>query len=709
MIDAKSLFKGNKNISPALLERLVSAKTAILTPLKDKALMQIADKAVEELNETLPERVCMPFNMSEILVESLAKDCSARSIQPALATFISECESYVYGKGHLNAQQIQIERKISVNWDEVGLLIPNEFEREVIKNSDIFTSCIVNVDDQETVSNRAVLVLDLSYFEPEGWDTWLTENVSASHTVVGFVRKPQAAAYKRLRHKGVKVVAYKSYMTRELIHRLCISAYHRMKVINAISDRKRRFIKATHHKAIKVKCEQVQVQLSEPELETTFDPNDFDVPFMQLHQPRFDFEAVLGNESVKNYLSKIKDQFTCSTNVDLDLPRGIILAGPPGTGKTMNAEALAGEMKLPFVSINSADIVAQGNAVSNIKKLFQVIEKISPCLVFFDEFDSLGRARTETNASHSLAVNTLLAEMDGVTSGRARSLFLAATNFDNVLDPALLRAGRFEKSIVFSLPDEKAREYAIGQFAEKYNYMLNHSEMSALSKITAEKTYKSIENIFRDAELINAEGERNYRKLLSIAVGINGIYSTPGDPNVIKSRAIHEAGHFICMRHNNPDIHIPFLSAKYNPIEPDTSALPGIVSKKSLHCVLVSILGGYACESEILGEENVSASCFGDIKRATYIAKNVLVKLGAFEGFEGIDTTQLRSFEAYVDKQTSQTVDDALRDAKRIIKENKSTVLQLSGLLNQHEYLLTDDLKKFEINTSIRGEVIGLH
>ena len=709
MIDAKSLLKGHSNISPSLMERLVSAKTAVLTPLGDKSLMQIADKAVEDIKKHMGQSISTPFNMAEIIVEFLAKDCSARTIPTALKNFLSQCEKEVYKRGYFDTPQICIERHVTVNWEHIGLILSKGLQQNIMKTSEEMASSIIEVDDYEEISKKPLLIVDLASLERIEWEDWMRKCVDEHQIVVGYIKENQCSVYKPLSLEGIKVISDSETLSSDVLQMLGNCASHRAHVLKHLRDRKRRFIKATYHKNIVEKGSSIIVELSRPELETTFDPNDFDVPFMKLHQPRFDFSAVIGQEEVKAFLTKIKDQFASKKSREMDLPKGVIFTGPPGTGKTMLSEAMAGEMKLPFVAINSADIIAQGNPVSNIKRLFSVIDKISPCLVFFDEFDSLGRARSENNASHNLAVNTLLAEMDGVKSNRGRSLFLAATNFDNVLDPALMRAGRFETSIEFTTPDKAKRESAIATYAENFGYDLLDREIAALAKIASGFTYKKMENIFRDAELFHATEPKSYRTLLLLAIGVNDLNSVHISPERLKSKAIHEASQFFCIKHDNSGSEIPFLSARYNSIEPDMETLPPIATKATLHKALIPILGGYAGESELLGQDKVSASSFSDVQKATHLAKSVLIRLGSFEGFEGIDTTQLRSFEAYVDKQTGITVDSALQDAKRIIRQNRSMVLKLSGLLTQHDFLLSDDLQTFEINTSNSRNVVSLH
>jgi cell division protease FtsH len=712
MIDAISLLKGKNGISNALSDRLLAGNVGIFFPLKPIELMQIADMEVDKLHQGNNSDIVLPINMSEILIESLAKDCSARNICTALEKLILRCESLVYDNFDKPVQQIHIHREILLQ-PEQTLLISAQPEKLSPYNDKLQLRTATPASSTEDFpSDISSLILDLESTNSAEWNELLTQLNKPELAIVGFVSSEEVANYQTLLPWGVKLTVISKAAPMDLLP-ILQCAQHRAKVLSELEDNKRRFIKATFKFEVQLHNENANVNLSGPDTQTAFDPNDFDVPFMRLHEPQITFTDVIGNDALKAQMRLIRNQVNIKSAKPADLPKGMLFSGSPGTGKTLMAEAFAAELKLPFISINSADIVTQGNAVDNLKSLFEVISKIAPCVVFFDEMDSLGRARDEHNAQHSLAVNTLLAQLDGISTSKGISIFIAATNHPDLLDPALLRAGRFEREISFQLPCEKDRLTSIKSNAAAYSIDLNSEECEVLASLTQGQTHKAIQNMFRDTALYSVSKSSNFENI--ICSMFNG-KKPLNDESSIKSNelmrvvAVHEAGHFITARIKKPDVRVKMLSAKYGVTVCDIMDEMMIPTKQRLNNVLVFMLGGRAAESEMMGDDMISAGSFDDMRRATTLAREVIIKLGSIEQYDGVDASRLRSFEVLIDKEAARAVSNAFIEAKELVRLHRSTLEHVTELLMDKDYLLENVLNEIVVNSYVNtANVVNLH
>ncbi|KPZ65317.1 ATP-dependent zinc metalloprotease FtsH [Pseudoalteromonas sp. P1-16-1b] len=694
MIDAKSLLNGKSGISLELTERLMSGHVAVFSPLSSLELLQIADKRVQDFIKERRGNVLVPFNMSEFVIESLAKDCYARNIHTELDKLILKYESAVYDQVDELVNQIEIQRAVPAMHETTYILSANPsnwFIESLNFGINVFEQVQGAMFDEEKCSS---LLLDLNSATSEYWATELDKLDLNSLGVVGFVPCGAAEAYKHLCHLGIKLIEGNDLD----ISQLTQCANHRTDVLRNLEDRKRRFLKTNYASSVKFEDGVAIVQVEQPELCTSFDPNDFDVPFMTLYQPKFGFSEVVGNEQLKSQMRFIREQLNNKKVSQGSLPKGLLFSGPPGTGKTFMAEAFAYELGLSFIVINGADVVSQGCAVTNLKKLFEVINKISPCVVFFDEADSLCRARNENNPVHSLAVNTLLAQMDGVTSSKGNCIFIAATNHPHLLDPALLRAGRFEREIGFTYPTESERLKTIKIQSKAYKVELSEDESAVLASLTGGKTHKAIQNVFRDVVLYSGKNERcsNFNKLLitvltsGSSISDSGI--SPSNNELLHTKSVHEAGHFIAIKSQFPDASVKMVSGVYGITISEELDVMDILTKNRLDNALVILLGGRAAEEVIFGEDKITQGSSEDMKRATKMAKEVLMNLGAIYQCEGVDVRQLRTFEGVIDKEVNKVVNTAYQAAKTLVGEYRETLEQVSHMLLNNDYLLESSL-----------------
>ena len=699
MIDAKSLLKGKNGISVELSERLMAGHVAVFSPLKPLELLQIADQRVQIFTKENKEHVSLPLNMSEFVIESLGKDCYARNIDSEFKKMVLRYESLVYDEVDELVDIIKIKRAVPVLNETTYILStqPNDWFIEYLSLEISAFHHVQNFMLEEVKCSS--LLLDLNSADPEYWLTELDKIDLNRLGVVGFTHLGGAEEYKQLACIGVKLIESNNVDIGELS--LC--ANHRTDVLRNLNDRRRRFLQTIYNPSVKFDNGVAVVEVPAPEFQTSFDPNDFDVPFMGLHQARFGFSKVVGNEKLKSQMRLIREQFK-SKNISQDnIPKGLLFSGPPGTGKTFMAEAFAHELGLSFIVINGADVVSQGCAVTNIKKLFEVINKISPCLVFFDEADSLCRARNENNPVHSLAVNTLLAQMDGVTSSNHNCIFIAATNHPELLDPALLRAGRFEREVPFTFPTENERLQTIQVQSELFDTRLSQEECRVLASLTAGQTHKAIQNIFRDVVIYSNDTDQksNFNQLLvTLLTNLSSGSTNEHDfksKKLLHVKAIHEAGHFIAIKSQFPNASVRMISGKYGVTVSDELDSLDILTKERLNKVLITLLGGRAAEEVMYGEEQVSHGSSDDMKRATSMAKQVLVSLGAISQCEGVDVSQLRTFEGKVDQEANKVVNTAYQEAKSLVNRYKKGIEQVTDMLLNDDYILESSLNFIEL------------
>lgn len=415
------------------------------------------------------------------------------------------------------------------------------------------------------------------------------------------------------------------------------------------------------------------------------------------------------------------------------IPKGVLLVGPPGTGKTLLAKAVAGEAGVPFFSISGSDFVEMfvGVGASRVRDLFEQAKKNTPCLVFIDEIDAVGRRRgAGLGGGHDereQTLNQLLVEMDGFGVNEG-VIVLAATNRPDILDPALLRPGRFDRQIVVNKPDVKGREEILGVHA-KGKKIAKDVNLEEVAKTTSGFTGADLENLLNEAALLAA---RDNKKSLD-AGDLRRAFVKVGIGTEKKSRVVtekekeitayHEAGHAIIFE-VLPDldpVHIVSiiptgLAGGYTmPLPSDK----GYHSKSFMEQDIISLFGGRAAEELILNDITTGAS--NDIERATAIARNMVMRYGmsktlgpiqfgddSQEVFLGKDIGHARNYgediATKIDNEISDIISHAYSEAKRILTENIDVLHETAKLLIEKEKITGDEfraiLNKNKINVS---------
>jgi cell division protease FtsH len=437
------------------------------------------------------------------------------------------------------------------------------------------------------------------------------------------------------------------------------------------------------------------------------------------------FADVAGLDEEKEDLAEIVDFLknpSHYTEVGARIPKGVLLEGPPGTGKTLLAKAVAGEAGVPFYSISGSDFVEMfvGVGASRVRDMFEEAKKDSPCIIFIDEIDAVARRRgTGLGGGHDereQTLNQLLVEMDGFGPNEG-IIVMAATNRADILDPAILRPGRFDRKITVSRPDVKGREEILKVHA-KGKPLGDDVNLEEIARTTAGFSGADLENLLNEAAIAAARDNRRYIrqediKNAFIKVGIGTEKrSHVISPEEKRITAYHESGHAILF-HELKDVG-PVYTVSIIPTGNGaggyTMPLPGkdemyYTRGKMLHEIMVS-LGGRIAEEVVLDDITTGASA--DIQRATSVARQMVTKYGmssrlgtinydtqeedVFLGYDlGHETRNSEYMASEIDKEVKTIIDRCYADAKAIILKHRDVLDKSAALLIEKEKITGEE------------------
>ncbi len=445
------------------------------------------------------------------------------------------------------------------------------------------------------------------------------------------------------------------------------------------------------------------------------------------------FDDVAGCEEAKDELEEVVDFLKKPqkyTSIGAKIPKGVMLVGAPGTGKTLLARAIAGEADVPFFSISGSEFVEMfvGVGASRVRDLFTRAKRNAPCIIFVDEIDAVGRHRgAGMGGGHDereQTLNQILTEMDGFETG-TNVIVIAATNRPDILDPALLRPGRFDRRVVVDMPDAKARE-GILKVHTRNKPLAKTVDLNKIARSTPGFTGADIENLANEAAILTAKHDKKTIGMREMEQSIEKVVMGPERKSRVLSKkekkitAFHEVGHAV----------VGHLLPNCDPVHKISVISRGMAlgvtwfmpeedkhlsSKSRFEDEICSLLGGYTSEQVFFGEMTTGAS--NDLQRATKLAHNMVTKFGMSdlgpiifgnqndEIFLGKDFGHVKNYSeesaAKIDELVKKILDKAHKRTEGLITKNKKLIEVIATDLIKKETLSSEDFKKYFKNTKV--------
>ncbi|MBE5746426.1 MAG: ATP-dependent zinc metalloprotease FtsH [Clostridiales bacterium] len=453
------------------------------------------------------------------------------------------------------------------------------------------------------------------------------------------------------------------------------------------------------------------------------------------------FSDVAGSEEEKEELKEIVDFLKNPrkyTELGARIPKGVLLVGSPGTGKTLLAKAIAGECNAPFFSISGSDFVEMyvGVGASRVRDLFDQAKRSAPCIIFIDEIDAVGRQRGAGlgggNDEREQTLNQLLVQMDGFEANEG-IIVIAATNRPDVLDPALMRPGRFDRQVYINMPDVKAREKILKVHARNKKFT-DDVDLENIAKLTSGFSGADLENLLNEAAILAGRDNRVKINMIDIQEAVNKVIMGPQKKSrVVTERdreitAFHEAGHAIlhkklefCDEVQEVSIIPRGMAGGYTLSRPDTDDNYATLNK--LNDMIASFMGGRIAESIRFGDITTGAS--NDIEQATKIARKMVTELGmsadlkfinlgsSSEVFIGRDyqTQVLYSDDtaSKIDAEILKILNYNYERAEKILKDNWDKITSLSELLLKKNVAYKEELDSIMEGKSVKQIIANMN
>ncbi|MEY3826411.1 MAG: hypothetical protein RLZZ148_1226 [Cyanobacteriota bacterium] len=457
-------------------------------------------------------------------------------------------------------------------------------------------------------------------------------------------------------------------------------------------------------------------------------------------QTQVTFGDVAGIEQAKLELAEVVDFLKNAdrfTAIGAKIPKGVLLVGPPGTGKTLLARAVAGEAGVPFFSISGSEFVEMfvGVGASRVRDLFEQAKANAPCIVFIDEIDAVGRQRGAGlgggNDEREQTLNQLLTEMDGF-EGNNGIIIIAATNRPDVLDPALLRPGRFDRQVVVDRPDYAGRKEILSVHA-RGKTLAQDVDLDKIARRTPGFTGADLANLLNEAAILAARRNLTEISMDEVNDAIDRVLAGPEKKNRVMSEkrkslvAYHEAGHAL----------VGALMPDYDPVQ-KVSIIPrgraggltwftpsedrmesGLYSRSYLQNQMAVALGGRVAEEIIFGKEEVTTGASNDLQQVTRVARQMVTRFGMSDRlgpvalgrqgggvFLGRDIASDRDFSdetaAAIDEEVHNLVEQAHERAQQVLGNNRQVLDQLAQMLTEKETVDSEELQSILASNDVK-------
>lgn len=438
--------------------------------------------------------------------------------------------------------------------------------------------------------------------------------------------------------------------------------------------------------------------------------------FIVINDNNINFSDVAGNEEAKENMNELVEFLNNPqqySKYGIRPPKGTVLFGPPGTGKTLLAKALAGTAKVSFVSVSGSDFVEKfvGVGASRIRQLFELAKKNSPCIVFIDEIDALGKRSSDgsgANSERDQTLNQLLVEIDGF-SGSEGIIVIAATNRLDMLDPALIRSGRFDRQIQVNLPDVDAR-YSILKLHANGKPLSEDVNLKAVAQMTMYMSGADLYNVMNEAGIFAIRNKNTSITMSDIDKAICKIYAGEERKNrksiTIRDKkitAFHEAGHALVAKL------LSGVTVSKVTIIPTTKGAGGYTmylpdekmfsTKKELLNEIGVLLAGRASEEVVFGESEVTNGASHDLKQATDIASNMVCNFGMSEvvglvsfSNANIHYSSTNNSTQLAEREVKRIIEEVYLNIKKLIEDNRDCLLNIANELLEKETIYKQDI-----------------
>lgn len=701
-------------LSPEMANRLAAGNITVFKPFKAKDLVKIAHREV--VNSSQHCKIKWPVAaLPEIILASLGGGATPRSI----ATQLSKLEGRIINELIDKLTDNQMTCLNRIHFSSTPLLEQEMTSISVVSSQTYLPTCVVSnikvfsgtdlssikaafasktdtiLIDESSLTVETPSVIQLMKMYPEkviytcSFESQPSKFTSLSQTIQS--------------HYGMNESA-----RTETFNQVISQVQSQSRLIKATENALTRNIGVTFDFGYHLVNEGIEVGFCGFSQKQRVSTKDAKLPFLSFAgKPTGSLNDVVGLESVKKRLSLIARSMEDKHSLlaeRFSVPKGYLLTGAPGTGKTHLARSLAANCDMFFFAVNAADLLL-GNPVDNINRLFDVARRYAPSIIFLDEIDSIAKSRQLTGAQHAVVVNALLTAMDGFHQDDSKIFILAATNNADELDSALKRAGRFDRTIYFNLPCKEARAVCVQQWFDKQHLDLAPCLKEELVTMLEGATIGRIREIFNHSVLCSVEENITWHSQSLIeeirAAKLGSVSLTLKQSEAqIANTAYHEAGHLVAHKLLLPDVPVDFASiqprgAALGMVVPGQSENEPVLSKHRIKAYLQVLLAGIAAE-QMIGLKGDAQTIGGtdDRKKATHLAKRAIVDWGMSEQFGLAIPSELNISDIQVNTEINDWLTSAFNDVRDLLSNNKLLLDKVNDALIENEQLDKSDIER---------------
>jgi cell division protease FtsH len=708
LIGQRGEQNSGQGLSPEMINRLESGDIAIFKEFTAQELLDYSNKITPHKKAT---EYNWPSYLPELLVKSLGGKATPRSLNNQLNKLEAKVSDAVMSAVDFEDLALMpivtIAPEVDLESEYKVAVVFQTKRKKLLEEYRISSSVVIsdyhNVRDllndlSQGKTFDSVLVENLDEFSTNFDELTALEN--AKNIDINVFSKQKTDLLLNIEHEHYYILPEaKQSSLINLVKKITLRA----DLLKVLPQQLKRKAKVEFDVSVMAKsCNSITIKLHDFVNITPKEIDDIDcdyIHFMSEIDDRFD--DVFGQTHAKDKLNEIISNLKSTANQNITLPKGYILTGGPGTGKTLLATAMAGECEMPFISVDANELLTPDGA-SKVKRVFEIATKYSPAIVFIDEVELLLQNRTKTSGTQHLVTNAFLTAMDGISTNDNQVFVLAATNFANDLDPAVSRAGRFEEVIKCDLPNIEEISTALPQLLTHYGLTINANKFTFIADQLVGESFATINKLLRDTlfSMQNlADKGATFDVLLSFINDEKYGKKVPeNDGPHQRLIAYHEAGHLVS--HIN---HFSLASVKSVSVEKreKSSGFCQISinnevyrNRTTISHLIQTALAGRAAEELFLGNaEDITSGCQNDLERATSIAKTAIKSFG----YSSSGLADLSQFEEYTHDTKSEVIkwlDEEYEKSKELLIKNRKTLDLYAELLMEKKHIYAIDIAK---------------